>query len=134
LNLLPAFSQVPLHFTNATFLVTSTSLPIISAIFAATIAPPTGQADAIASPLAIALARASQPAYPQPPQLLPGSASLIAISFSSVFTSKALPAKPRSNPIINPVPPTRQVAIIIPVHLKFLSILIQVSLCQNLLL
>ena len=50
----------------------------MSAIFLATGAPPTGQAEGSLSPLAIAAASPSHPGYPQPPQLLPGSASLIA--------------------------------------------------------
>ena len=53
----------------------------MSAIFFATGAPPTGQAEGSLSPLAIAAASPSHPGYPQPPQLLPGSASLIATSF-----------------------------------------------------
>ena len=53
----------------------------MSAIFLATGAPPTGQAEGSLSPLAIAAASPSHPGYPQPPQLLPGSASLIALLF-----------------------------------------------------
>ena len=54
---------------------------MIAPIFAATGAPPTGHALAGASPAAIALASASHPAYPQPPQLFPGSSALTSISF-----------------------------------------------------
>jgi len=78
----------------------------MSAIFFATGAPPTGQAEGSLSPLAIAAASPSHPGYPQPPQLLPGSASLIATSFSSTSTERNFPAIPSAIPINKPTPPT----------------------------
>ena len=51
------------------------STPMIFAISEATALPPTTQAVGLASPFTIASASAAQPAYPQPPQLAPGSFS-----------------------------------------------------------
>src|SRR5699024_1579930 len=115
-----AFSQVPAHLTKATiFSISPVSTPMISPIFAATAGPPTGQAETGASPCAIAFARASQPANPQPPQLLPGRHSLTAISFSSTGTLNFSEAIPRRIEITRPVPPTTAAARIIPVTLIF---------------
>ena len=87
----------------------------MSAIIFAVLSPPTGQADGSHSPLAMADAKASHPAYPQPPQLLPGNASLMATSYSSTSTDNNLPAIPSAIPIINPTPPTMATAYKIPV-------------------
>ena len=112
------FSQVPAHFTNATSCTLSpASSPMIAAIFAATGAPPTGHCPTGASPFAIAAARPEHPAYPHPPQLLPGSSARIASSFSSTSTANFLPAIPRKTPMNTPVPPTISAAINTPVIL-----------------
>lgn len=54
---------------------------------------PTGQPFTGASPFAIAFAIASHPAYPQPPQLFPGSCSLTCCSFSSISTANFFPCQ-----------------------------------------
>ena len=92
---------------------------MIAAIFAATGAPPTGHAPQSASPAAIAFASASQPAYPQPPQLLPGSSALTSISFWSTSTANFFPINPRKSPRRRPVTPTAQAAIIIPIIIQY---------------
>ena len=79
---------------------------------AATGAPPTGQLPTSASPFAIAAARPEHPAYPQPPQLFPGSTPRIASSLSSTSTANFFPASPRNTPMNKPVPPTITAAII----------------------
>ena len=88
---------------------------MIAAIFFATGSPPTGHAPTSASPAAIAFASASQPAYPHPPQLLPGSSALTSISFWSTSTANFLPMNPRKRPRIKPTMLTTAAAIIIPV-------------------
>lgn len=87
---------------------------MILAIFFATSAPPTGQAPGSHSPFAIAAAKPSQPGNPQPPQLFPGSSSLIAASVSLTSTAKNFPAIPKTIPIISPTPPTIRTAKSIP--------------------
>ena len=117
-----ALSQVPAHFTKATiFSVSPASTPMICPICSATAAPPTGQAFTAACPMAMAFARASQPAYPQPPQLLPGRHSLTATSFSSMGTLNFSDAIPRRTEITSPVPPTITAASTIPILLIYLS-------------
>ena len=106
-----AFSQVPAHFTNATFFTNSpASTPMIALIFSAAAAPPTGQPFTGASPFAIAFASPSQPAYPQPPQLFPGSSARMATSFSSTGTLNFSEAIPSKIAISRPVPPTTTMA------------------------
>ena len=76
-----------------------------------------------ASPEAIAFARESHPAYPHPPQLLPGRHSLMATSLSSTSTSNTYPATPSKIPITRPVTPTMAAAIIIPVIILYCHLL-----------
>ena len=64
-----------------------------------------------ASPFAIAHARPSHPGYPQPPQLLPGRSSRIAISFSSTSTLNFSLATPRRIPAKIPTTLTTAAAI-----------------------
>ena len=87
---------------------------MIAPIFSATGAPPTGHPPTSASPFTIAAARPEQPAYPQPPQLFPGSSARMASSLSSTSTANFLPDTPRKTPINSPVPPTIAAAIKIP--------------------
>lgn len=106
------------HLTNAVIRFCSpAATPIISPIFSATGAPPTGQAEISASPFTIAAASPEHPAYPQPPQLLPGSASHTFVSRSSTSTANFCPATPRNTPMNRPTPPTIRAANIIPVIL-----------------
>ena len=115
---------MPAHFTNATFFTpASTFTPIISLTFAATGSPPTGHCPTGASPFAIAAASPEHPAYPQPPQLLPGSTSSIASSLGSTSTLNFSPEIPRKNPRIIPTAPTTKAAIIIAV--TFISLFLQ---------
>ena len=109
-------SQVPAHLTNATFLTAApASIPIISPTFAATGSPPTGHCPTGASPFTMALARPEHPAYPHPPQLLPGKTSKIASSRGSTSTLNFSPEIPRKNPRIIPTHPTTSAATIIAV-------------------
>ena len=113
---MPALSQVPEHLTYATiFTLSPAATPMTFPIFSATAAPPTGHAFTGASPAAIAFAKASHPAYPQPPQLFPGRNSLTSISFSSTGTANAFAANPKRSPIRRPIKPTTTAAIITPV-------------------
>ena len=119
-------SQVPPHFTKATLRMLSPAFcPMILAIFAATASPPTGQPFTGASPFAIAFAIASHPAYPQPPQLFPGSCSLTCCSFSSISTANFFPANPRKSPRSSPVPPTITAASMISMLIRHSSFLFQ---------
>jgi hypothetical protein len=68
-----------------------------------------------ASPFTIAAASPEHPAYPQPPQLFPGRASVTATSLSSTSTLNFSPETPRKNPIKIPTPPTTTAAKIIAV-------------------
>ena len=88
---------------------------MISPILTATKEPPTGHPLTSASPATIAAARPEHPAYPQPPQLFPGSTPRIASSRSSTSTANFFPDTPRKTPMNNPVPPTITAASIIPV-------------------
>ena len=101
-----ALEQLPLHITCATcFSPVSAATPIISPIFAATAAPPTGHALTGASPFTIAAATPPQPGYPQPPQFAPGSTSSILASLSSTSTANFCAAKANTAPNINPMIP-----------------------------
>ena len=115
-------SQVPLHFTKAVFLAEVSALtPIISPIAAAAFAPPTGQPFTGALPVAIASAKASQPAKPQPPQLAPGSASLIESILGSLSTLNLIAAIPSMIPKRTPKPPTTSIGNNIAFNIVFSS-------------
>src|SRR5699024_9507710 len=110
-----AASQVPSHFTTATFLSAppADSTPITAATASVVALPPMAQASTGASPFAIAAASPSQPGNPQAPQLAPGRAFLTSCSLTDFSTWNFSLTTPRATAKTKPRIASTAIGIII---------------------
>ena len=94
-------------FLAAGFFLTgiSTSTPIISPIFPATLGPPGAHNVILAPSWATPVAYPEHPGYPQAPQFTPGNIAKIASTLGSFSTSNFFEAYAKNRPINTPVIP-----------------------------